>query len=60
MDIKISVNRKYLATCEMDGYVLIWRWQSFRPIIKCLDVAECLVAFHPWKEDDLIIGKCKI
>lgn len=55
-EIKFSKNTKYFATTDLSGYVLIWLLKKMVPFIKCLESSDCLIAWHPWKEDDIIIA----
>lgn len=55
-DIRISKTAKYFASTDASGYVLIWNLRKLRPYIKCVEESECLIAWHPWKEDDLILA----
>lgn len=55
-DIQFSRSTKYFATTDLSGYVLIWNLRKLRPFIKCMEESDCLIAWHPWKEDDIIIA----
>lgn len=57
LDIQLSTNQKYFASCDVTGFVLIWYTNTFTVFIKCMESSEVLIAWHPWKEDDLMVGK---
>lgn len=57
LDIQLSMNQKYFASCDVTGFVLVWYTNTFHPFVKCLESSEALIAWHPWKEDDLIVGR---
>lgn len=59
LDIQLSMNQKYFASCDSTGFVLVWYTKTFTAFVKCYEASEALIAWHPWKEDDLIIGRYK-
>lgn len=55
-ELKFSRNTKYFASTDLSGYVLLWDFQTMRPFIKCMENSGCLIAWHPWREDDIVIA----
>lgn len=55
-DLKFSNNRKYFASCDVSGHTFIWVWSTLKPIINCNDKNECIIAWHPWKEEYIVVG----
>lgn len=61
VDIQFSMKQTYMASCDVSGYVLVWHTKTFKPFIKCVESCESLIAWHPWKEDNIIVGKlCEV
>lgn len=55
-DLKFSHNRKYFASCDLKGLTLVYIWNTKKSIVAANESCECMVAWHPWKEDELIVG----
>lgn len=54
--LKFSRTAKYFASADLSGLVLLWDTKKMRPFIKCIEVSECLIAWHPWQEHDIVIA----
>ena len=55
-DLKFSAFGKYIACCNTSGLVQVWVHGSQYLKIQYVATSDCMIAWHPWKEDDLIIG----
>lgn len=57
--LQISANRMYFAASDNGGNVFVWNFQTFETVFQWeeKEICKTLIAWHPWKESYLIVGK---
>ncbi|KAG4065287.1 hypothetical protein HA402_012729 [Bradysia odoriphaga] len=56
--IQISANQTFLSAADKGGNVFVWNMRTYESVFKLSekDVNRALIAWHPWKENYLIIA----